>query len=260
MPSGLHSSQGFSQDTARKLENPLVTVDIVVLTILEGKLKSLLIQRQNQPFQGMWAIPGGFIYTGETLEEAAVRWLREKTNVTDPYLEQLQAFGNPKRDPRARVITVAYCVLIPATSVISAVGGPSGMPYSAEHSTLRSEHPMLPQGTQWHPIDQLPALAFDHDTIVKAAIERLREKLLSSTVACRLLPEKFTLTELQRVYELILNRKLDKRNFRKKILASTMLIQLEEKKMEGFHRPAQLYQMNATFQASDHESTALETW
>lgn len=203
-------------------EIPLVTVDIVVFTIQQNSLKVLLIQRKQSPFEHMWAIPGGFIHMGETLEEAASRRLREETNIDNIYLEQLYSFAAPSRDPRARVITVAYSALI-----------------SAEK--LKLEADANAEDVRWFSISDLPSLAFDHQEIVNYALSRLKERLETSSVAFQLLPQKFTLTELQRVYELVLGKTLDKRNFRKKILSSSILMDIGETKMEGYHRPAQLY-------------------
>jgi len=205
------------------VETPLVTVDIVVFTIVEKSLNVLLVQRQTQPYQGYWSIPGGFIYAGETLEESAARWLRERTKVDDIYLEQLYTFGQPERDPRARVITVTYYALINSEKLKPA----------AQQEGEAASH--------WFELAELPDLAFDHKTIVERAVRRLKQQLKTTGIAFQLLPEKFTLTELQRVYELILNRSLDKRNFRKKMLASRILTEIDETKMEGYHRPAQLY-------------------
>ncbi len=214
------SSQG---DTSlATYETPLVTVDIVVFTIDDGMLKVLLIRRKRQPFQHMWAIPGGFIRTGETLEEAAERRLHEETSVKDIYLEQLYSFGSPNRDPRARVITVAYYALIRA-------------------DLLHLEAKANAEDVRWFDVTTLPELGFDHSDIVNLAWDRLKEQLKDSNISFQLLSEKFTLTELQRVYELILEKKLDKRNFRKKILSSGIVIETEETKMDGYHRPAQLY-------------------
>jgi 8-oxo-dGTP diphosphatase len=170
----------------------------------------------------MWALPGGFIRMGETLEEAAARRLDEETSVDNIYLKQLSAFGTPNRDPRARVITVAYYALV-----------------SSEKLQLEAQANAEDIG--WYGISDLPQLAFDHQTILMEAHARLKQELQNSSVAFQLLPEKFTLTELQRVYELILEKPLDKRNFRKKILSSELLKDTGETKMEGYHRPAQLY-------------------
>ena len=203
-------------------ETPLVTVDIVLCTVIQNQLKVLLIQRKQPPYEHMWAIPGGFIHMGETLEQAASRRLFEETNVDSIYLEQLGSFGKPDRDPRARVITVAYYALV-----------------SAEK--LRLEAHANAEDVKWFSVNELTELAFDHHEIVQMALAKLKRHLESSSVAFQLLPEKFTLTELQRVYELILGKTLDKRNFRKKILASDILKDTGETKMEGYHRPAQLY-------------------
>ncbi len=203
-------------------ETPLVTVDIVVFTVQDNRLKVLLIQRKGEPFMHMWAIPGGFIRVGETLKEAASHRLREETSVKDIYLEQLSAFGDPGRDPRARVITVGYYALVSS-------------------DRLHLEAHANAENIGWFCITELPELAFDHQKILDAALEKLREHLETSPIAFQLLPEKFTLTELQRVYELIMGKTLDKRNFRKKILSSGILRDTGETKMEGYHRPAQLY-------------------
>lgn len=222
----LHSISG------QVYEKPLVTVDIVVFTIHQDALNVLLLERPADPYQGFWSIPGGFIYEGETLEEAASRWLSEKTTVHNIYLEQLYAFGAPQRDPRSRVITVAYYALV-------------------SYEALTPEGRNNPgDGTAWFSVGALPELAFDHQSIVNTAINRLKERLETSPIAFQLLPAKFTLTELQRVYELILSKMLDKRNFRKKMLASGILQELGETKMEGYHRPAQLYRFQAAFQAN----------
>lgn len=203
-------------------ETPLVTVDIVLFTVTQNCLKVLLIQRKQPPFEHMWAIPGGFIHVGETLEQAANRRLFEETNIDDLYLEQLGSFGRPDRDPRARVITVAYYALVSATKL-----------HLQAHANA--------EDVGWFSINELPELAFDHAEIAKKALEKLKRHLESSSVAFQLLPERFTLTELQRVYELILGKTLDKRNFRKKILSSDILKDTGETKMEGYHRPALLY-------------------
>ena len=216
------AKNGASNSVLSKYETPLITVDIVLFTVTQNSLRVLLIQRKNPPYDHMWAMPGGFIHMGETLEEAATRRLREETNAEHIYLEQLGAFGEPRRDPRARVLTVAYYALVSA-------------------DILRLEAHDNAEDVGWFSISELPELAFDHREIVDKALMRLKEQLETSTVAFQLLPEKFTLTELQRVYELILGKQLDKRNFRKKILATGILQDIGETKMDGYHRPAQLY-------------------
>jgi 8-oxo-dGTP diphosphatase len=203
-------------------ERPSVTVDIILFTVSDNDLKVLLVKRRLPPFKGMWAIPGGFVRKGETLEAAALRELREETNISDIYLEQLYSFGDPGRDPRMWVITIAYFALV-----------------SADKMELRADTDA--EEAAWHSIYALPELAFDHKEILHYALERLRNKLEYTNVGFQLLPKKFTLTELQRLHEIILNRPLDKRNFRKKILSQGILKELDETKMEGVHRPARLY-------------------
>ena len=164
-----------------------VTVDVVIFTIQQGVLKVLLVKRLIDPFIGQFAIPGGFVLEDEDLEQAAVRELREETGVSDVYLEQLYTFGKPDRDPRGRVVTVAYFALISADRELKA-------------GTDAAD-------AAWFPINDLPPLAFDHAAILDYALERLRNKLEYTTVGFQLLPEKFTLTELQEVYAAILGKK-----------------------------------------------------
>ena len=201
-----------------------VTVDIVIFTIQQGVLKVLLVKRRIDPFIGQFAIPGGFVLEDEDLEQAAVRELREETGVSDVYLEQLYSFGNPDRDPRGRVVTIAYFALISADRKLKA-------------GTDAAE-------AAWYPMDDLPPLAFDHATILNYALERLRNKLEYTTVGFQLLPEKFTLTELQEVYAAILGKELDKRNFRRKMSVLKILKPLPEYRRGG-QRPAQLYRFVA---------------
>jgi 8-oxo-dGTP diphosphatase len=201
-----------------------VTVDLVIFTIRDAALQILLIERGAPPFQGRWALPGGFILEGESLEAAAQRELAEETGVTDLYLEQLYTFGDPDRDPRGRVVTVAYYALV------------------AGDRELRAGSDA--EAARWFPVDHRPPLAFDHDAILRYAVERLRNKLEYTTVGFQLLPRKFTLTELQRVYEAILGRALDKRNFRRKLDLLGILAPLDEWRAGGA-RPARLYRFSA---------------
>ena len=207
------------------MESLRVTVDIVIFTLREGSLQVLLVKRGVPPFEGQYAIPGGFIREGESLEEAALRELYEEAGVRNVFLEQLYTFGDPKRDPRGRVITVAYYALI-ASDKLSLVAGAD----AAE--------------AQWFPVNNLPPLAFDHRSILDYAIERLRNKLEYTTVGFQLLPERFTLGELQAVYEAILGRALDKRNFRRKIALLGILKPLREWQHTG-RKPAQLFRFSA---------------
>ena len=204
-----------------------VTTDVVISTIKDGKLKVLLVKRAHEPFKGKWAIPGGFIRISETIDAAALRILKEKTNVQNIYLEQLYTFGDPLRHPTARVITCAYFALIRSDDIV----------LSFEDNSEITE-------VQWHPVYDLPPLAFDHKEIIEYSLKRVRERLEFCPIAFQLLPEKFTLTELQKSYELILDKKLDKRNFRKKFLALSILKELDECTKSGSKRPARLYSFN----------------
>ena len=202
-----------------------VAVDIVIFTIQSGVLKVLLVKRRIEPFRGQFAIPGGFIHADEDLDEAALRELREETGVTDVYLEQLYSFGQPGRDPRGRVISISYFALISADRTLRAGSD------AAEAS--------------WFPMHELPPLAFDHARILDYALERLRNKLEYTTVGFQLLPEKFTLVQLQEVYEAIPGRKLDKRNFRRKMAMLGILKPLNEYQPSA-RRPAQLFRFVAS--------------
>lgn len=202
--------------------NPAVTVDAIVFTIRQEQLQVALIKRGIEPFKGSWAIPGGFVRIAESLEDAVKRELHEEVGADGVYLEQLYTFGDPERDPRGRVITVAYFALVSADNL-----------HELTASTDAAE-------AQWFALHDLPPLAFDHPKILAAAVERLRAKLEYSTIAYALLPKAFSLTQLQRVYEIILDRPLDKRNFRKKILSTDLLEETAERS-GGAHRPATLY-------------------
>jgi len=199
-----------------------VAVDIVLFTIEEEKLKTLLIQRRFPPYENTWALPGGFVKQEESIDDAALRELEEETNVQAVYLEQLFTFGQPKRDPRGRVISVAYYALVNNSSV---------QPKESEESIE----------VRWFPVGAVPQLAFDHRHIIEYALERLRSKVNYTTVAFQALPKKFTLSELQRAYEIILEEELDKRNFRRKMLELKILRSCAEVRRDKPHRPAQLY-------------------
>ena len=201
---------------------PMVTVDVVTFTVREERLQVLLVQRRNPPFAGRWALPGGFVGMDESLEEAALRELAEETGVAQAYLEQLYTYGAPDRDPRGRVITVAYFALIPAGTPIRPEGGDDAAQ------------------ARWFATADLPPLAFDHAEIVAYAVRRLRYKLEYTAVGFELLPEEFTLSELQRVYEIILGEKLDKRNFRRRMLQAN-IIEATPHLRSGEGRPARLY-------------------
>jgi 8-oxo-dGTP diphosphatase len=198
----------------------LVTVDIVLFTIQGRDLLVLLIKRLAKPFQNRYALPGGFVREEESLETAAARELREETGVDRVYLEQLYTFGDPGRDPRGRVITVAYYALVPHIHALHA-------------GTDASD-------AAWFQVSSPPALAFDHRKIIDYAVVRLRNKLDYTNVGFELLPEKFTLTELQSVHEAILGEPVDKRNFRRKIAQRGIVKPLKEWRPTG-RKPAQLF-------------------
>lgn len=201
---------------------PAVTVDIIVFTIRDSQLKLLLIRRAYPPYKGKWALPGGFVMTNESLDEAASRELNEETGVSGVYLEQLYTFGKPKRDPRERVITVAYYALIPSEKI-------------------QLQAATDAEAVGWFGMGELPELAFDHIDIVKMAHERLVAKLDYSTLAFQFLPDTFTLHELQNIYEIIYQEETDKRNFRKWILGLGQIEETGDKSTGGAHRPAKLY-------------------
>jgi 8-oxo-dGTP diphosphatase len=200
--------------------HPYVAVDVVIFTIDGGELKTLVVQVREGAFAGRWAFPGGLVRLDESLDAAARRELSAKTGLGGIYLEQLRTFGEPGRDPHARVVSTAYFALVPAKEML----GDSGK-YA---------------DVTWFPVRRLPPLAYDHDDVAAAALERLRAKLAYTNLVYGLLPAAFTLGELQEIYEIILGRRLDRRNFRKKILASGLLRQLRRQRC-GAHRPAALY-------------------
>jgi len=208
---------------------PAVTVDIILFTFHAGDLKVLLIQRKGEPFKGKWALPGGFVDMDEELSAAALRELAEETNVTDVYLEQLFTFGQPHRDPRGRVITVAYFALLSADQT----------------AQLQVQSSSDAANARWWSIYALPDLAFDHAGILQYALQRLRWKLEWTALGFLLLPAEFTLSELQKVYERVLDEPLDKRNFRRKMLATDVLEETGNIRA-GDHRPAKLYRFTAT--------------
>jgi 8-oxo-dGTP diphosphatase len=204
---------------------PALTVDCVVFGLDEEDLKVLLIQRGLEPFKGRWALPGGFVLMEESLEDAARRELAEEAGVRPSLLEQLYTFGEPGRDPRGRVVTVAYFALVKLTD------------HKVQAATDASQ-------AAWFSVWDMPKLAFDHADIVATALQRLKGKVRYQPIGFELLPPKFTLTQLQRLYETILEKELDKRNFRKKILSMDLLEELDEVEQDVSHRAARLYRFD----------------
>src|SRR5437867_6088703 len=203
-----------------------LTVDCVVFGYDEGELKVLLIRRALEPFKGRWALPGGFVRVDETLDDAARRELAEEAGLKDVFLDQLYTFGTVDRDPRERVVSVAYYALV-------------------KLSDHRAKAATDAANAEWFPISQVPKLAFDHADILATALTRLKGKVRYQPIGFELLPPKFTLSQLQHLYEAVLGTELDKRNFRKKVLSFGLLVPLRETQMAGRHRPAQLFGFDA---------------
>jgi 8-oxo-dGTP diphosphatase len=210
-----------------EFERPGLTVDCVIfgLDLDEETLKVMLIQRDVEPYEGVWAIPGGFVRPGETLMQAATRELEEETGIKDVFLEQLYTFGDAHRDPRGWIVSVAYYALV-----------------SPDKHYIRATADA--RQAQWFPVTSVPRLAFDHEGILARALERIRGKLTYAPLGFELLPQKFTIKQLQKVYEIVLGRTLDNRNFRKKIFAMDVLRELGEMQKGVPHRAARLYKFD----------------
>jgi 8-oxo-dGTP diphosphatase len=205
--------------------HPAVTTDVVLFTISDEQLQLLLIRRGRDPFNGQWALPGGFLDIDEDLDRCAERELEEETGVSGLYLEQLYTFGKTGRDPRERVISVAYFALAPSERIRLRAGDDAA-------------------DAAWFPLTDLPQLAFDHAEIIRTAHQRLVAKLDYSTIAFQFLPETFTLAELQRLYEILVDAPIDKRNFRRWALALGQLEETGELHRRGSHRPARVYRLS----------------
>ncbi len=205
----------------QKYKFTVIATDVVIFTIEEKVLKVLLIKMNKHPYKNHWALPGGLVKPEESVDHSAQRNLKEKTGVVNVYLEQLYTFGEINRDPFGRVVSVAYFALMPTKGV--------KLKTSKEYKDVK-----------WFEVKELPNLAYDHKNMVNLAVKRLQAKLEYTNIVFSLLPKEFALSELQLIYEIILDKKLDKRNFRKKIL-SLNLLEKTEKKSKGANRPAQLY-------------------
>ncbi len=202
-----------------------LTVDCVVFGVDSEELKVMLIQRGQAPFEGTWALPGGFVHVDESLEDAARRELEEETGLNRIFLEQLYTFGAVDRDPRERVVSVAYYALVKLS----------------DHQVRAATDA---RDAAWFGVHDTPSLAFDHADILQMAQERLRNKLRYQPIGFELLPKKFTLSQLQRLYEIVLERSLDKRNFRKRVLAMDLLLETDEVQQDVAHRAARLYRFD----------------
>lgn len=209
----------------KRYEFTVVATDVVIFSVQEKNLRVLLIEMKKSPFQGSWAVPGGLVKSDESLSNAAKRILSEKAGVTGVYLEQLAAFGEPNRDPFGRVVSVAYFSLIPSDQ--------HALQTTSEYADIR-----------WFPVRRLPKLAYDHQEVIRTAMERLRAKLAYTTIARNLLPQEFSLSDLQAIYEIILGKLVDKRNFRKKILGLGLVKSVGKKRRGGASRPAELYRFS----------------
>ncbi|MFT3771872.1 MAG: NUDIX domain-containing protein [Minicystis sp.] len=204
---------------------PALAVDCVVFGLDEEDLKILLIKRDLEPFAGRWALPGGFVHVDESVDDAARRELAEETGLSRVFLEQLYTFGAIDRDPRERVVSVAYYALVNLSD------------HRVKAATDARE-------AAWFAVADMPRLAFDHEEVASTALERLRGKVRYRPIGFELLPPKFTLTRLQRLYEKILERPLDKRNFRKKVQSMGLLEELDEVEQDVAHRAARLYRFD----------------
>nr|WP_299035658.1 NUDIX domain-containing protein [uncultured Tenacibaculum sp.] len=207
-------------------QNIKVAVDAVVFGYQQKELSVLLIKRGFEPFKGAWALPGGLVLENESLEHAVERELLEETGVTIDYLEQLYTFGTPKRDPRNRVISVTYFGLV----------SPNHFKISANTDAAE---------VQWFPIHELPKLAFDHTRILTTALQRLQNKINYQPIGFELLKKEFPFSDLENLYQTILNQKIDRRNFRKKIMSFGILTETDKIHQPSSGRPAKLFKFNA---------------
>ncbi|MCM1319179.1 MAG: NUDIX hydrolase [Muribaculaceae bacterium] len=206
-----------------KYPHPAVTTDCVIFGYDGEWLKVLLVKRGGEPYAGYWAFPGGFVNIDESAEEGALRELKEETSLTIAYIEQFHAYSDPGRDPRERVITIAYYALVK----ISEVRGGDDAREAA-----------------WFPIDEIPQLAFDHDTILRDALTRLRERIHFHPIGYELLPKQFTIRQLQTLYEAVLDIKFDCHNFAMKMLQLHILKPLDKTTWSTSKREANLYTFN----------------
>lgn len=289
---GLTEDQFLANYDPNKYDRPSVTVDMLIFTITDKEnnnyrklsnkeLRLLMVKRGDHPYIGQWALPGGFVKSNESLEKAAIRVLKEETNIDNVYIEQLYTWGEVNRDPRTRVISVSYMSLIDSSTLnIKASQDVDEAKWFTVSSKLISENKIVTdkgyilekkyqlflsnqavveqelsaiiqvtktvEGKVWRierTLVQSNGIAFDHGKIIEYGIERLRNKITYSDIAFNLMPELFTLTELQQVYEIILDKELLKANFRRKI--SEMVIETDEFTKDAGHRPSKLFKYNS---------------
>ncbi len=202
-----------------------LSVDCVIFGFDEGELKALCIKRKEEPSSGMWALPGGFVEPDESLDAAAMRVLSELTSIKDMYMEQVYTFGEVNRYPLGRVISVSYYALV-------------------KISDYKIQATSKIEDVAWLPLSEIKELVFDHKAILQKALNTLKERVKFHPVGFELLPEKFTLTQLQNLYEVILGVQLDKRNFRKKLLGMDLIIKLDESQVGVAHRAARFFKFD----------------
>jgi ADP-ribose pyrophosphatase YjhB (NUDIX family) len=210
------------EDREDRPARPMVAVDTVLFAVHEARLKAYLVQLDQGSLRGKWAFPGGLVRAGEVLDDAARRELRASTGLIDSYLEQLFTFGDPNRDPRSHVVSVAYMALVPDAALVQP-------PPSDKY-----------QAGKWFEVAALPPLAYDHALMAQLALSRLKAKVEYTNIAYALLPQVFTFAEFEHFYSVVLQRPVDRRNFRRKIMAMGLLRRLPSKR-RGAHRPAALY-------------------
>ena len=232
---GTHSRLSMLSPSSPNLNflKALVSVDCVIFGFADDELKVLLIKSDLEVYKDQWSLLGDLVRPSEDLESASYRVLKERTGLSDVYLEQVNTFSAINRHPGGRVITTAYYSLV-----------------NIKDHQLKLSHNEL----HWHPVNEISNLAFDHDQILQTCLTRLRRQIIENPIVFNLLPEKFSLRELQSLYEAILNTKMDRRNFRKKLFLMDWLIDLEEFETQVSHRPGKLYKFK-TFDSKDMEST-----
>lgn len=221
----MNKLKAMKREHKYEFPRPALATDCVMFGFDGGELKLLLLEREKEPFKNKWALPGGFVHMAETTETCAKRILQEKAGLKNVFIEQLYTFSDPDRDPRDWVVTVAYFALVDKHQYELVAG----------RDTVKAE---------WFSISQLPRLAFDHNKIVKLALQRLKGKVNYQPIGFELLNDKFTLTQLQQLYEAILEIEIDKRNFRKKILGMNLLEALEEKEKNVARKAARYYRFD----------------